>query len=258
MLFRTKDVRALEARALDGVAGKIADVYFDDRDWVVRYFLVETPSAFSGEALISVQATLGIDWAEGVLALNVTREQMSGSPPVPTELPFTREFELQLHAHYGWPPYWTATRGFLPVMSSLDALTILPRIAPTRPLPHEEFAFRIRSARAFLGYHVPAEDAPGRVDDLLISDKNWSVEHLVVETCDWQPGRKVVLPTEAVGGISTLDKRVWLELGEDELMVRPELRGLARVLFKSETAYRRSDTNGPFADFTDVPSQEND
>lgn len=50
-------------------------------------------------------------------------------------------------------------------------------------------------ASSMKGYTIEASDGPiGTVNDMLFDDTSWKVRWLVVDTGDWLPGRKVLLP----------------------------------------------------------------
>jgi len=56
------------------------------------------------------------------------------------------------------------------------------------------------NASAINGYVIEASDGPlGTVSDLLFEDVDWTIRWLVVDTGNWLPGRKVLLPLSAVG-----------------------------------------------------------
>jgi len=56
------------------------------------------------------------------------------------------------------------------------------------------------NASAMCGYDIEASDGRlGTVSDLLFDDASWIIRWLVVDTGDWLPGRKVLLPISALG-----------------------------------------------------------
>jgi PRC-barrel domain len=53
----------------------------------------------------------------------------------------------------------------------------------------------LKNASAINGYAIAASDGRlGTVDDFLFDDASWMVRWLVVDTGNWLPGRKVLLP----------------------------------------------------------------
>jgi sporulation protein YlmC with PRC-barrel domain len=56
------------------------------------------------------------------------------------------------------------------------------------------------NASAMTGYKIEARDGQiGTVSDLLFEEVGWAIRWLVVDTGDWFPGRKVLLPLSALG-----------------------------------------------------------
>jgi len=56
------------------------------------------------------------------------------------------------------------------------------------------------NASAINGYDIEARDGPlGTVSDLLFEDVGWAIRWMVVDTGNWLPGRKVLLPLSALG-----------------------------------------------------------
>ena len=56
------------------------------------------------------------------------------------------------------------------------------------------------NASAMKGYTIEASDgALGDLNDILFDDANWHARWLVVDTGNWLPGRKVLLPLSALG-----------------------------------------------------------
>ena len=83
------------------------DFYFDDLAWVVRYLVVETGSWLSSrKVLISPIAIGHPDWAERVLPVSITKEQVKNSPDIDTDKPVSRQHEMQYLGYYGYPSYW--------------------------------------------------------------------------------------------------------------------------------------------------------
>ena len=57
------------------------------------------------------------------------------------------------------------------------------------------------NASAITGYSIEASDgALGSVSDMLFDDFSWNIRWLVIDTGNWLPGRKVLLPPSVFGG----------------------------------------------------------
>jgi len=95
MLRTMKELQGYAIRATDGDLGHVKDVYFDDRQWVVRYLIVETGSWLaSRKVLISPFAIDHPDWTGKVLPVSITKEQVKNSPDIDTDKPVSRQNEV--------------------------------------------------------------------------------------------------------------------------------------------------------------------
>jgi hypothetical protein len=107
MLRNTNDLEGYVIGATDGPIGHVKDLYFDDRAWVVRYLVVDTgPWLSSRKVLISPIAIGRPNWAERLLLVSITKEQVKNSPDIDTKKPISRQHEVQYSGYYGYPYYW--------------------------------------------------------------------------------------------------------------------------------------------------------
>jgi hypothetical protein len=96
MLRNVKDLRGYSLRATDGVIGRVADFYFDDEDWGIRYLVVNTGSWLSDrKVLISPIAVGHAGWMAKRLPVALTRAQVEGSPDIDTRKPVSRQHEAE-------------------------------------------------------------------------------------------------------------------------------------------------------------------
>jgi hypothetical protein len=90
--------------AKDGEIGKAYNVFFDDRSWAVRYLVVETGSWFTRRKVLFSPAVLGRpDGSKKAIPVQLTEEQVLGSPDVDADRPVARQQELAMSRRYGWP-----------------------------------------------------------------------------------------------------------------------------------------------------------
>ena len=100
-------VDGYDIEALDGEIGHLEDYFVDDRDWIIRYLLVDTRDWLPGrEVLIAPPWIERVNWAETAVHVALTRAQIESSPEYDSKEPPGREFEAVLHEHYGYPGYW--------------------------------------------------------------------------------------------------------------------------------------------------------
>lgn len=201
--------------ASDGELGRIGDLLFDDRSWHVRYVVAETGGWLTGrQVLLDPSSVTGIDREAGRVEVSLTRQQIEDSPPIEAHAPVSQQVQVDLHSYYGWPAYWGAAGAFATAATPLD---VPPEAVPEQVTdaggdPH------LRSAREVIGYHVQAtDDEIGHIDDLVLDEGAWIAREAVVATRNWLPGRKVVIPTEAVEDVSWSDRRVRVRLTRAEV-----------------------------------------
>jgi sporulation protein YlmC with PRC-barrel domain len=71
----------------------------------------------------------------------------------------------------------------------------------------------LRSAKEVTGYHIHASDGEiGHVEDFVIEDDDWSIHYLLVDTKNWWPGNKVLIPPQSIGVIQWTDRTVNLNV----------------------------------------------
>ncbi|MDQ2778677.1 MAG: PRC-barrel domain-containing protein, partial [Pseudomonadota bacterium] len=120
MIYCNKDLIGRTLSAQDGDVGEVADVYFDDHDWTVRYLVVDTGSWLDSRKVLISPATLArAQTADGPLRAQLSRQQVQGSPQIDTHAPVSRQQEA-LHAdYYGYSAYWAGAglwgMGALPI-----------------------------------------------------------------------------------------------------------------------------------------------
>lgn len=103
------EVTGYYIKARDGDLGHVDDLIIDDADWSVRYLLVDTGNWWPGrKVLISKGWVADVSWAEQQVTLDLTRNEIKGSPAYDPDR-LDRAYEEVLHAHYGRPGYWGDT-----------------------------------------------------------------------------------------------------------------------------------------------------
>ena len=81
----------------------------------------------------------------------------------------------------------------------------------------------LRSFNEVRGYHIDAIDgAIGHVEDLVLEDADWSLRYLMIDTRNWLPGKKVIIPLRAVRSIEWAERSVHVELAREAIKASPE------------------------------------
>lgn len=241
MLREVKGLRGVVLRAQDGEIGSVDDILFDDELWTARYFVVDTGGWLDSRKVLIAPATLGLlEGERQALRVHLTRDQVEGSPSAETEKPVSRQWETDYYDYYGWPYYWGGmglTGGIgLSGGMALSSVQLSREVGGARspqqeadekardhePAP-EPGASHLRSAREVTGYGIAARDGHlGHVEDFLIDDETWQIRYLAVDTRDWWPGKKVLLPLDWIGNVHWPDRTVDAEVTRDQVRGGPE------------------------------------
>lgn len=229
-----KELLKFKVHAEDDTFGKISDFYFDDHDWNIRYFVVDTGGWLSGRKVLISPSAAGIpDWLEESIPVVLNRVQIENSPPISADRPVSRQHEEAISLYYGWPRYWSAAGIPMPGLGGL------PDNGPGLPLDkmtQEGVQFEenredrlqhnphLRSMNEVLGYSIAATDGEiGHVEDFLADMDTWQIRKLVVDTRNWLPGKEVVIGTDHISQVSWADRRVSISLTKANVETSPEL-----------------------------------
>lgn len=215
MLHNVTDLHGDKIAASDGEIGKVDQVYFDDQDWRVRYFVVDTGGWLSGrKVLISPVSIDRSRSSEEAIAVGLSRDQVEHSPGIDADKPVDRLYEEAYARYYGYSLYWaSAELGAMPTVERGDKVGDQLKEAERKAA-----ASHLRSSDEVIGYTIHASDGKiGHVEDLRIDDRNWAVSDLVVDTRDWLPGKKVLVPPSAVAGVDWSTRQVRLRLRREEV-----------------------------------------
>jgi hypothetical protein len=226
MLRSVKSLEGFSIGATDGTIGKVKDFYFDDEAWVIRYAVVNTNAWLGHEVLISPYALGQADWAEEILPVAITKDQVKHSPGIDTDKPISRQYEASYLGYYGYPYYWggnglwgegdypgTMLTGMAP--SVFRGYLRAPSAGPTAD-PH------LRSCNAVKGYHIHARDGEiGHVQGFLVDDYLWSVRYLIVNTGNWWAGHQVTISPEWIQGVSWSESKVTIDLDRQAIKESP-------------------------------------
>jgi hypothetical protein len=203
MLRRVRDLEGLTLTALDGHAGRIRDVTFDDETWQVRYLVADTGPWPTGiHVAIAPRHVIEIDMRLNSIAVNLTRLEIERNPILDSELPVSAQLRSTSSGRVAAPMYW----GFSPGPASSQTL----RDA------------HLRSARHVTGYRVHATDGQiGHVIDLLVDEDEWTIPYLMTDTTHWRVGRPRLLSTDCVERIEIASPQILTRLSREEVVAAP-------------------------------------
>ncbi len=237
MLSEVSDILGLPIRALDGEIGEVVDLLFDDRDFTVRWFVIDTGSFLPGRKVLLPPAAMeNVDLGGRAIVADVTRQAVKDAPGLSTDEPVSRQHEEDLFAHYRWTPYWSVggmTTGAAALSPVPPHATGVPDVEPAAaagdPADAEALAGEregdpnLRSIGEVKGYSIHAsDDFVGHVTDALVESEGWVIRYLVVDTRNWLPGRHVLLSPDWVRSVGWADREVRVDLTRQQVKDAPE------------------------------------
>jgi uncharacterized protein YrrD len=248
MLRRTQELIGYTVQATDGDVGHVDDLLFDDYDWRVRYFIVDTGSWLAHHRVLIAPECECIgraDTPKELLQVELSKSQVESSPKADLAKPLSQEYLEELHDHYGWskaPTYGTVepgqTRRTTPSFGdSAVGWHGVPSLAGWKPVQRESHETAeldktdhrpiitpyLYSVDEIIGYRIRATDQLiGRVEDLLLDEGEWILRYLIVDTRRWLPGKDVIVGLEQVKSIDPYETDVHVSLTSDQLENAPE------------------------------------
>jgi hypothetical protein len=229
MLRRIKGLIGFTARGEDQDIGTVEDFYFDDTDWQVHHVVVDTgPLIFGRKVLIAPAAVGNPLWEAGTLPVHLRKEQVEGSPEIDLGRPIANRDLGALHQHYGWPAPWTedellgttyiGTHPEIVPGRASSGMDTIPQNEPRPPVDRH-----LRSAKDILSYDLMATDGEiGHLDDLFVDENGWIIRYLLIDTRDWLPGRRVLVPINCIERVGWTDNHIQVALTQDQIENSPE------------------------------------
>lgn len=106
-LRSTNAVKGYHVKASDGEVGHVEDFIVDQHDWSIRYLEIATRNWWPGKTiLIAPDWVEAVSWLDSQVLVKVERATIKSAPEYIESRPITRDYENQLHEHYGRLPYW--------------------------------------------------------------------------------------------------------------------------------------------------------
>ncbi len=223
MLWTASDLVGYAIEASDGKIGSVEDFLFDDRQWTIRWAVIDTGDWLPGRSVLLPPSQFARpDPDKRALKVALTRAQVENGPDISADPPVERQHEELLFNYYGWAPYWQAgfaspgvTPPLIPPLYAAGAKPGAPREA--------EGDASLRSTSDVTGYYVHARDGDiGHVENFLVDNDNWAIRYLVIDTRNWWPGKKVLVSPHWVTDISWSERIVRFDMTRGRIKSSPE------------------------------------
>jgi hypothetical protein len=200
MLTNTTHLKNFAIHATDGELGTVAEFYFDDETWGIRYLVVDTGGWLDGRrVLISPVSVIRTDWQARQLDVSLTKQQVENSPDINTREPVSRQYEA----------------------SYLDYPTVSSQAAADR-IRRASTDSHLRSSEAVTGYYIDAADGEiGHLNGFVMDDEAWAIRYIEVATRNWWPGKKVLVSPAWIQSVSWENSKVYVALTREAIQNGP-------------------------------------
>jgi hypothetical protein len=243
----------LNLHATDGEIGSAVDTYFDDEGWALRYLVVATgPLIFGRRVLLSPASVSKIDADHRKLWVDLTVEQIKGSPDIDTRKPVSRQEEERFLTYYDLMPYWSGPD----IWASSAYARGLPRLGnppeEVEPTPEEEAHARIadpqgehdrshlRSANEVRGYRATATDGDvGHLEDFFVEEDTWRLRYALLDTGGLLSGKQVLVPCDRVGSISWTERQILISVPKEAVESAPDFDPRSQLTREVEDVVER-------------------
>lgn len=201
MLRSIRNLSDYRIESIDGSIGHVDSFLFDDRHWTIRYLVVDTGTWLPGRKVLIVPSALGEPEGQTeVFPIELTRDEIENSPDIDTEKTVSRQHEIDLHEYYDWSPYWASSlEPSIPILNRRD---YSETEQSKKDKSKEKINPHLRNTHEVIGYKIHAEDGQiGHIDDFIVHEKDWIIRYVVVDTRNWMPGKKVLIPPDWIKSI---------------------------------------------------------
>jgi hypothetical protein len=232
MLRSANDLKDFSIGATDGEIGRVEEFYFDDKQWTVRYIVVNTGGWFNvRKVLISPYAVDGTDWNGRTIETALTREEVMESPRIDVNNPVSRDDEAAYNGHHNFPHYWAGPKLWGPVQRPGEIKTHNQGELPSSEAAQDRSSeSHLRSTKEMHGYVIDCTDGNiGHVEDFILDDESWVIRYLVIDTRNWWPGKKVTLPPRWIENVNWPDAKIHVDLSRRQIKDSPEYDDTAAI-----------------------------
>jgi sporulation protein YlmC with PRC-barrel domain len=223
MLNSYNDLKTYSIRATDQRTGNVDDIYFDDEEWRVLYLVVQTGFLLTArQSLIGTNRVGRPDTDRGEVPVDLTAEELKSADSPQSDPPVSQQMPPAVAAQSmsAWPSFIVGTGlDYSPGLAQ-DQLSL----AAAEAEEAEEHAgdSHLRSMAEVIGYTVHATDGEiGAVDDFLIDPRTWRLQHLVIDTGSWLPGKRVVITTDWIADVDWAERHIRVNAGTQKIEDAP-------------------------------------
>lgn len=191
MIHSFKKILQYGVFEVDGELGIVDDLFFDERDEKIKYFVIETGGWLNHhKVLLSPKFIKAINWDNKQIILQLTKQQLIDCPDI-TEYP---------------PESWHQKDFSVPIkMKKLDII-------------------HLKSAKEILNYKVEMSNGEmGKVFDYEINDVLWIITRFIVDCGNWFNHKYKEVFYAKVKSIRWYDQTIHMNMTVKELELAPNV-----------------------------------
>lgn len=206
MLRKLNDLIGDELYTEEGVFGHLENLIIDTSTWQVRYFVVDTREYLKRDRVLIPPSQISQpDPTRRAWSVDIKQSKIASSPDVPDIDELERKHEEELHAFYGWRPYWPT--GSMMPRGAVGQPPVSPEATEGPPIGNTEEdeadESTLRRATDLIDFTANASAAPlGTVVEVVIDSRQWRVRYVIVDGRELHDPRQVLL---SVGWLKRVD-----------------------------------------------------
>lgn len=233
MLHMLKNLEGLRINTTEGNTGKTEDFYFDDKEWVIRYLVIDVGTLLnSKKVLLSPMSIKDVNTESKTITVSISTEKMKNSPDIDTQKPVSRQYEADYLGYFGYPSYW-GSKGLWGSYSSpyliaaevadiADGQDTPDMYANIEAMRYRDQDLHIRSCDKVKGYHIKATDGDlGHLDGMLVDTYTWAIKYLIINTSNWWLGHCVLIAPKQIKEVTWLGSMIYVDMTQKQVKEAP-------------------------------------
>lgn len=208
-------------KARNGELGKVAEFYFDDETWIIRYMVVETGNwLFNRKVLIPHKALGSVDWDEGIFHVNLTMKQVSDSPDIDSKMTISRAQEIELYSHYSYSNYWGEP--FYTESASAMVANSIPSAEAVQMPKKQKKDSHLCSSEKIKGFQIQThEGMAGLVADFIVDDVTWMLNFMVISRHNRSQDENMLISPKWIEEIDWIESKVSVNISKETIEQGP-------------------------------------
>jgi sporulation protein YlmC with PRC-barrel domain len=199
--------------------GTVEDLYLNDREWDIRYMVVDISHWYDSRNILIPPAYIKYireDDRKITISIHPSDIRQCETPAMHPTVSHVHENEM--HSLHQWPFYWRNVHGASFGPRPVSAILEKEKRELHHLLTDDSHASNLRSFSEMLGYRIEAYGvSAGKLSDLLMDEETMEVKSAIVNIQQMLSYRKVTVPWELFSRISWYDKCVSFRVPKREL-----------------------------------------